>query len=141
MFDFNVVEKFKEPNFLIIDDTVFRFLQILIFFIIAGLLANALFGISFAFWESVKRTDYSEKVSSYECGFNSFGDARETFDIRFYLVAILFLIFDLEVGYLFPWAVSLDSICIIGFIIMVYFLLILTIGFLYEWIKGALEWA
>ena len=82
----------------------------------------------------------SEKLSAYECGFNAFDDARMKFDIRFYLVAILFIIFDLEVAFLFPWAVSLGSIGMLGFWSMVLFLGILTIGFIYEWKKGALEW-
>ena len=82
----------------------------------------------------------SEKVSAYECGFEAFDDARSRFDVRFYLVAILFIIFDLEVAFLFPWAVSLGEIGLFGFWSMVVFLGILTIGFIYEWKKGALEW-
>ena len=82
----------------------------------------------------------SEKLSAYECGFEAFGDARMKFDVRFYLVAILFIIFDLEVAFLFPWAISLGSIGLFGFWSMMIFLLILTIGFIYEWKKGALEW-
>ena len=81
-----------------------------------------------------------EKVSAYECGFNAFDDARMKFDVRFYLVAILFIIFDLEVAFLFPWAVSLSEIGLFGFWSMVMFLGVLTIGFVYEWRKGALEW-
>ena len=81
-----------------------------------------------------------EKLSAYECGFEAFDDSRMEFDVRFYLVAILFIIFDLEVAFLFPWAVSLGSIGIFGFWSMMIFLLILTIGFIYEWKKGALEW-
>ncbi len=81
-----------------------------------------------------------EKNSAYECGFNSFDDARMKFDVRFYLVAILFIIFDLEVAFLFPWAVSLGAIGVFGFWSMVIFLAILTIGFIYEWRRGALEW-
>ena len=82
----------------------------------------------------------SEKLSAYECGFEAFDDARSRFDVRFYLVAILFIIFDLEVAFLFPWAISLGSIGLFGFWSMVIFLGILTIGFIYEWRKGALEW-
>ncbi len=82
----------------------------------------------------------SEKVSAYECGFEAFDDARSKFDVRFYLVAILFIIFDLEVAFLFPWAVALGEIGVFGFWSMVAFLAILTIGFVYEWKKGALEW-
>ena len=81
-----------------------------------------------------------EKLSAYECGFEAFDDARGRFDVRFYLVAILFIIFDLEVAFLFPWAISLGQIGIYGFWSMMFFLLILTIGFVYEWKKGALEW-
>ncbi len=81
-----------------------------------------------------------EKLSAYECGFNAFDDARMKFDVRFYLVAILFIIFDLEVAFLFPWAISLGEIGMFGFWSMVVFLGILTIGFIYEWKKGALEW-
>ncbi|MDP7344714.1 MAG: NADH-quinone oxidoreductase subunit A [Alphaproteobacteria bacterium] len=82
----------------------------------------------------------ADKVSAYECGFDAFDDARSRFDVRFYLVAILFIIFDLEVAFLFPWAVSLKDIGLYGFWSMVVFLGILTIGFIYEWKKGALEW-
>jgi len=81
-----------------------------------------------------------EKLSAYECGFNAFDDARMRFDIRFYLVAILFIIFDLEVAFLFPWAVSFGSLGWFGFWSMILFLTVLTIGFVYEWKKGALEW-
>ncbi len=82
----------------------------------------------------------TEKLSSYECGFEPFGDARGKFDVRFYLVAILFIIFDLEVAFLFPWAVALETIGHFGFWSMMVFLTVLTIGFAYEWKKGALEW-
>ncbi len=81
-----------------------------------------------------------EKLSAYECGFNAFDDARMKFDVRFYLVAILFIIFDLEVAFLFPWAVSFGSLGWFGFWSMSVFLFILTVGFIYEWKKGALEW-
>ena len=81
-----------------------------------------------------------EKLSAYECGFNAFDDARMKFDVRFYLVAILFIIFDLEVSFLFPWAVSLGDIGVFGFWSMIVFLAVLTVGFAYEWRKGALEW-
>ena len=82
----------------------------------------------------------SEKLSAYECGFEPFEDARARFDVRFYLVAILFIIFDLEVAFLFPWAISLKGIGVFGFWSMMVFLGLLTIGFIYEWRKGALEW-
>jgi NADH-quinone oxidoreductase subunit A len=81
-----------------------------------------------------------EKVSAYECGFNAFDDARMKFDVRFYLVAILFIIFDLEVAFLFPWAVAFKDVGMLGFWSMMVFLAVLTIGFAYEWKKGALEW-
>ncbi len=87
----------------------------------------------------IRRPD-DEKLSAYECGFEAFDDSRHKFDVRFYLVAILFIIFDLEVAFLFPWAVSLGAIGVFGFWSMVVFLGILTIGFIYEWKKGALEW-
>jgi NADH-quinone oxidoreductase subunit A len=82
----------------------------------------------------------SEKLSPYECGFEAFEDSRMRFDVRYYLVAILFIIFDLEIAFLFPWAVVLDTIGLFGFIAMMIFLGILVIGFIYEWKKGALEW-
>ena len=81
-----------------------------------------------------------EKLSAYECGFEAFDDARGRFDVRFYLVAILFIIFDLEVAFLFPWAITLGKIGLFGFWSMMIFLTVLTIGFIYEWKKGALEW-
>ena len=82
----------------------------------------------------------SEKLSAYECGFEAFNDSRMEFDVRFYLVAILFIIFDLEIAFLFPWAITLGSIGFLGFISMMIFLFILTVGFVYEWKKGALDW-
>ena len=82
----------------------------------------------------------AEKLSAYECGFNAFDDARMKFDVRFYLVSILFIIFDLEVTFLFPWAVALGDIGLFGFWSMMLFLGVLTVGFIYEWRKGALEW-
>lgn len=82
----------------------------------------------------------AEKLSGYECGFEPFGDARGRFDVRFYLVAILFIIFDLEVAFLFPWAITLADIGLLGFWSMMAFLAVLTVGFIYEWKKGALEW-
>lgn len=86
------------------------------------------------------RAPDSEKLSAYECGFNAFDDARMKFDVRFYLVAILFIIFDLEIAFLFPWAASFGNIGLFGFWSMMIFLAVLTIGFIYEWKKGALEW-
>ncbi len=81
-----------------------------------------------------------EKLSPYECGFESFGQARMKFDVRYYLVAILFIVFDLEIAFLFPWAIALEEIGLFGFLAMMVFLLVLVVGFIYEWKKGALEW-
>jgi NADH-quinone oxidoreductase subunit A len=114
-----------------------EYLPIAIFIAFAGGL-SVLFAISS--WLIGKQLPDSEKLSPYECGFEPFEDARIQFDVRFYLVAILFIIFDLEVAFLFPWAVALSDIGIFGFISMMIFLFILTIGFIYEWKKGALEW-
>ncbi len=93
-----------------------------------------------ATWLVARQRPDPEKVSAYECGFEAFDDARSRFDVRFYLVAILFIIFDLEVAFLFPWAVALGDIGVFGFWSMVLFLVFLTVGFVYEWRKGALEW-
>lgn len=86
------------------------------------------------------RQPNTEKLSPYECGFEAFSDARLKFDVRFYLIAILFIIFDLEIAFLFPWAISLNDIGLFGYFSMMVFLIILTVGFIYEWRKGALEW-
>lgn len=110
---------------------------ILLFLIMSSILSIILFLLSY--FITPQKLD-QEKVSAYECGFNPFDDARTTFDVRFYLVAILFLIFDLEVSFLFPWSIILNQIQGVGYITMIIFLLILTIGFIYEWYKGALEW-
>ena len=114
-----------------------EFAPILLYIGISLTLSILILALSFVF--STQKPDF-EKVSAYECGFDPFDDARSRFDIRFYLVAILFIIFDLEVTFLFPWAISLGKISFFGFWSMVLFLLILTIGFIYEWQKGALEW-
>jgi len=113
------------------------YLPILLFLGIAVVVALAAVIASFVVG---KQNPDSEKLSPYECGFEPFDDARSRFDVRFYLVAILFIIFDLEVAFLFPWAVSLADIGLFGFWSMILFLGILTIGFIYEWKKGALEW-
>jgi NADH-quinone oxidoreductase subunit A len=86
------------------------------------------------------RNPDSEKLSPYECGFEAFEDARMKFDVRYYLVAILFILFDLEIAFLFPWAVAIDKIGLFGYLSMMLFLGILVVGFVYEWMKGALEW-
>ncbi len=114
-----------------------EYLPILIFLGIAIVVAGLALGASYVV--APQRPD-SEKLSPYECGFDAFEDARGKFDVRFYLVAILFIIFDLEVAYLFPWAVSFGGIGMFGFWSMMVFLGILTVGFVYEWKKGALEW-
>jgi len=114
-----------------------EYFPILVFLVIAGAVAVAMVAGSFLL--ARQRPD-SEKLSPYECGFEPFEDARIRFDVRYYLVAILFIIFDLEVAFLFPWAVSLGDIGLFGFWSMVVFLGVLTIGFIYEWRKGALEW-
>ena len=110
---------------------------ILIFLFISIGLGFAFIVVNFLFSPSNTET---EKLSAYECGFEAFDDARMKFDVRFYLVAILFIIFDLEVAFLFPWAVSLGNIGLYGFWSMMFFLFILTVGFVYEWKKGALDW-
>ena len=115
-----------------------EYFPILIFLVIAGGLATAMVAASYVLGR--QRPD-SEKLSPYECGFEPFDDARIRFDVRYYLVAILFIIFDLEVAFLFPWAVTLGRIGLFGFWSMMLFLAVLTIGFIYEWKKGALEWS
>jgi NADH-quinone oxidoreductase subunit A len=114
-----------------------NYFPILVFLVIAGVIAFAMVAASFV---AAKQKPYPEKVSAYECGFEAFDDARRRFDVRFYLVSILFIIFDLEVAFLFQWAVSLADIGLFGFLSMLGFLAVLTVGFIYEWNKGALEW-
>jgi NADH-quinone oxidoreductase subunit A len=114
-----------------------EYLPILIFLVIAVAIAGAMVAASFLV---ARQHPDPEKLSPYECGFEAFDDARRRFDVRFYLVSILFIIFDLEVAFLFPWAVSLGDIGVFGFWSMIAFLGVLTIGFVYEWMKGALEW-
>ena len=113
------------------------YFSILLFLFIAFGLSVGFIFLNYIF--SPKNPD-PEKLSAYECGFEPFSDSRIEFDVRFYLVAILFIIFDLEIAFLFPWAVSLGNIGVFGFWSMMFFLFILTIGFIYEWKKGALEW-
>jgi NADH-quinone oxidoreductase subunit A len=114
-----------------------NYFPILVFIGIAGVIAMAMVGGSLL---AARQKPYADKLSAYECGFDAFDDARRRFDVRFYLVAILFIIFDLEVAFLFPWAVSLSKIGLLGFFSMLGFLGVLTVGFIYEWCKGALEW-
>ena len=119
------------------DAVVASYLPIIIFLVICAFIGGALMIAPFVL--AYKNPD-PEKLSAYECGFNAFDEARMKFDVRFYLVAILFIIFDLEVAFLFPWAVSLGTIGLVGFWSMVGFLGVLTIGFVYEGRRGALEW-
>jgi NADH-quinone oxidoreductase subunit A len=120
-----------------LSDMLLEYLPILIFLGVAIGLSVVMVGASYV---AAEQKPDPEKLSAYECGFDAFEDARAQFDVRFYLVAILFIIFDLEVAFLFPWAVALGDIGIFGFWSMVVFLGILTVGFVYEWKKGALEW-
>ena len=119
------------------ESVVQSYFPVLVFFVIACLLSFIMLVVPFLI---AKLKPDAEKLSPYECGFEPFDDARGQFDVRFYLVAILFIIFDLEVAFLFPWAVSLSKIGLVGFWSMMVFLTVLTIGFLYEWKKGALDW-
>jgi len=119
------------------NDLLSDYLPIVIFIGVALVITVALLVAPFII---AFRNPDPEKLSAYECGFNAFDDARMKFDIRFYLVSILFIIFDLEVAFLFPWAVSFSEVGMLGFWSMMVFLGVLTIGFIYEWKKGALEW-
>ena len=118
-------------------DFLQNYLSIFIFLLIATIISFGFIFLNFIF--SPNNPD-PEKLSAYECGFEPFSDSRMEFDVRFYLVAILFIIFDLEIAFLFPWAISLGSIGVLGFWSMMIFLFILTVGFIYEWKKGALNW-
>ncbi len=118
-----------------------NYLPALIFLGVATALATLLLVLGTALGRFFSRAPSdAEKLSAYECGFEAFEDSRMKFDVRYYLVAILFIIFDLEIAFLFPWAVALDSVGTFGLVAMGVFLLILVVGFLYEWRKGALEW-
>jgi NADH-quinone oxidoreductase subunit A len=114
------------------------YLPLVVFIAVAAFIGIVL--LLSAFILAYKQPD-AEKLSAYECGFNAFDDARMKFDVRYYLVAILFIIFDLEVTFLFPWAVAFGKIGLFGFCSMMLFLAVLTVGFIYEWKKGALEWS
>ena len=113
------------------------YFSIILFLIIAIILSFGFIVVNFMF--SPKKPD-PEKLSAYECGFEAFSDSRMEFDVRFYLVAILFIIFDLEIAFLFHWAISLGNLGSLGFWSMMIFLFVLTVGFIYEWKKGALDW-
>jgi NADH-quinone oxidoreductase subunit A len=118
-----------------------NYLPILIFLIVAAGLASVLLLLGTGFGRYFARFHRDPaKLSPYECGFDAFEDARAKFDVRYYLVAILFIVFDLEIAFLFPWAVALGKIGVAGLIAMGIFLAILVVGFVYEWRKGALEW-
>ena len=116
---------------------LFAYLPLIVFVGVAGVIGLALLVVAFMV---AYKAPNPEKLSAYECGFNAFDDARMKFDVRFYLVAILFIIFDLEVSFLFPWAVAFGRLGLFGFASMMVFLAVLTVGFIYEWKKGALEW-
>ena len=118
-------------------DLLLAYLPLIVFIAVAAGIGLAL--LLSAFLLAYKQPD-PEKLSAYECGFNAFDDARMKFDVRFYLVAILFIIFDLEVSFLFPWAIAFGQLGSFGYWSMMLFLAVLTIGFIYEWKKGALEW-
>ena len=118
-------------------DFLSEYLSIIIFVFVSLFLSIGFIFINFL---AAPSNPDPEKLSAYECGFEAFSDSRIQFDIRFYLVAILFIIFDLEIAFLFPWAISLGNIGLLGFYSMMLFLFTLTIGFIYEWKKGALEW-
>ena len=118
-----------------------NYLPVLIFLTVATGLALLLMSLGLLIGRGQARAkDDKEKLSAYECGFEAFEDSRMKFDVRYYLVAILFIVFDLEIAFLFPWAVVLDSIGVFGLVAMGIFLFILVVGFIYEWKKGALEW-
>jgi NADH-quinone oxidoreductase subunit A len=119
------------------NELLLDYLPLVVFIAVAGGIALALMVVPFLI---AYRQPDAEKLSAYECGFNAFDDARMQFDVRFYLVAILFIIFDLEVSFLFPWAVAFGNLGLYGYWSMMVFLGVLTVGFIYEWRKGALEW-
>jgi len=118
-------------------DLLSQYLPLAVFMAVAAVVSGAL--MLAPFLVAFKAPD-AEKLSAYECGFNAFDDARMRFDVRYYLVSLLFIIFDLEVSFLFPWAVAFGKLGLFGFWSMMLFLAVLTIGFIYEWKKGALEW-
>jgi NADH:ubiquinone oxidoreductase subunit 3 (subunit A) len=128
MQEFIIIEYYKKMS---------EYKRIYIMFVMCVLLAFLILGFSFV----IKNRNYNlEKISSYECGFQPFEDTRSRFDVKFYLVAILFIIFDIEIIYLLPWALSLDELGQEGVMSMIIFLFVLTVGFIYEWKKGALDW-
>ena len=114
-----------------------EYFPVLLFIVVATLIGFALLGAGSLLGP---RNPYKEKLSPYECGFDAFEDSRMKFDVRYYLVAILFILFDLEMAFLFPWAIANDSVGLVGFWTVMVFLAVLTVGFIYEWKKGALDW-
>ena len=133
----SVLEYNNKNKIMSSDQFLLNYLPILVFLALAIGLAGFMV---LASWIAGMHKPDSEKLSAYECGFEAFEDTRGKFDVRFYLVSILFIIFDLEVAFLFPWAVTLGKIGLFGFWSMVVFLAVLTVGFIYEWKKGALDW-
>ncbi|MGH1420596.1 MAG: NADH-quinone oxidoreductase subunit A [Hyphomonas sp.] len=133
----NEIEQKAVQSFEAVQGLALDYLPV-VFFLFLGAVISGVF-VAGSFLLAPSKPD-PEKNSAYECGFNAFDDARMKFDVRFYLVAILFIIFDLEVAFLFPWAISLGKIGLLGFWSMVVFLGVLTVGFIYEWRRGALEW-
>ncbi len=127
----------REERYMAAEELLIEYLPILVFIAIAGVMSVAM--IAGSILVGVRKPDV-EKLSAYECGFDAFSDARGKFDVRFYLVTLLFIIFDLEIAFLFPWAITLGKIGVFGFWSMVIFLAVLTVGFIYEWKKGGLEW-
>jgi NADH-quinone oxidoreductase subunit A len=118
-----------------------NYLPVFIFLTVATLLAGVLLGLGTLIGRlGARKLSDAEKLTPYECGFDAFEDSRARFDVRYYLVAILFIVFDLEIAFLFPWAVTLSRIGAYGMVTMAIFLSILVVGFIYEWKKGALEW-
>lgn len=114
-----------------------EYFHVLLFIFLSLLIASVIIGASYLL--GIKNPDL-EKVSIYECGFDPFGDSRQKFEVRFFLVAILFIIFDLEISFLFPWSISLSILTLSQYWIVIVFLFILTIGLIYEWLRGGLEW-
>jgi NADH-quinone oxidoreductase subunit A len=127
----------KIPQLTRIEDMLAGYWPILLFFCIAGAIGLALIAVG---WIMGPRRPDSEKLSPYECGFEAFDTARMKFDVRYYLIAILFILFDLEIAFLFPWAAVLDKVGLVALIDMFIFLALLVIGYVYVWKKGALEW-
>ncbi len=124
-------------NSILMKELIISYLPILIFLAIATAISVVMMLIPFVI---APKYSNKEKLSAYECGFEPFEDARQKFDIKFYLIAILFIVFDLEIAFLFPWAANLGALGAVGFWSMMVFLTILAVGFIYEWFKGALEW-